>query len=78
MQTTPIIKAVDVAIRECNDQLEQLRVARQALLELGNSNSSSSSAAKPKRFMSAAARARISAAQRARWAVWKRKKKRGY
>ena len=54
-------------------EVEQLNAALMALGSLGNMNGRSRQvrAAKKRRPMSAAARKRIAAAQRARWARWK-------
>ncbi len=55
-------------------EVEQLNAALAALGGLGHANGrpSRSRASKKRRPMSAAARKRIAAAQRARWAKWKR------
>ena len=46
-----------------------------AALQGSRSRSAGSTAIRPRRFMSVAARRRIAAAQRARWAKWKAAKK---
>ncbi len=57
-------------------QLDQLDEAIRALQKLGGSNSkgSESKGVKPRRTMSAAARRKIAAAQRARWAKVRKQK----
>ena len=56
------------------DLASQLRQVDAALSALGRSNGDSSYA-NPKRTLSAAARKKISRAQKARWAAWKAKQK---
>jgi low affinity Fe/Cu permease len=65
----------DKVIAEIDAQIKQLEAARNALL--GLDSGLRSSGRKGRRKMSASARKRIAAAQRARWAKWKKQHKKG-
>lgn len=68
MDNKRIIVAIDSEIR-------QLQHARKVLVSLNRGSRIAGRAVKPRKKMSAAARRRISLAQRARWRKWKAAKK---
>lgn len=68
-----VLRSLGTEIDRRNRELEQLTAARQALTTLAHPRSGNHGSRR--HMMSAAARARISAAQKARWAVWKKKHK---
>jgi hypothetical protein len=58
-------------VKELEQERNRLDEAVQALRKLAGRNQSGNGRVRPMRTMSAAARRRISAAQKARWAKWK-------
>lgn len=73
---TGILQELEATREKLQRELSSIESAIAALRgSNGNSRTSSSNATRPRRFMSVAARRRIAAAQRARWAKWKAAKK---
>jgi peptidoglycan hydrolase CwlO-like protein len=70
-----VVKQLHAERKNLQSQLSKLDAAIQALSRNGSSTTSGTSS-KPRRVLSANARRKIAAAQRARWAEWKAKQKR--
>ena len=71
---TGILQELETARGRLQKELSSIDSAINALRGSG-SRGASGSATRPRRFMSVAARRRIAAAQRVRWAKWKAAKK---
>jgi hypothetical protein len=71
-----IVRALKTQRDRAQSEVERLNAALTALGNLGNGNGRSKRglAASKRKPMSAAARKKIAAAQRARWAKWKKNK----
>jgi hypothetical protein len=66
-----IVNHLETQRKQAQAEVERLDAALAALRGLGKGKSS---AGRPRRVLSVAARRRIAAAQRLRWAAWKAKK----
>ena len=75
MKRTLIKRVVKTLDKERRRLEKDLHGVTAALKAFGKAYRGSSTATRPKRKMSAAARARIAQAQRARWKKWKAKQK---
>lgn len=74
---TGILQELETARGKLQNELSSIESAIAALQgNNGASRSTTGNSTRPRRFMSVAARRRIAAAQRARWAKWKAAKKR--
>jgi hypothetical protein len=71
---TGILQELETARGKLQKELSSIDSAI-AALQGSRSRSAGSTGIRPRRFMSVAARRRIAAAQRARWAKWKAAKK---
>jgi hypothetical protein len=73
---TLVVKQLQVQRNAIEQQLAQINEAVEALKGIGrNGATRMASSAGPRRVMSASARKRIAAAQRARWAKWRKGRK---
>ena len=72
---TIVIKQLQVQRNKIQEQLSQVTAAVEALNGLGGNRVRSATARGPRRVMSASARRRIVAAQKARWAKWRKGQK---
>jgi hypothetical protein len=70
-QLAQVVGRLEVERKRIQNQLERVTNALSAL----NGRRAKASVGPKRRIMSASARARIAAAQRARWAKWKKAKK---
>jgi|HubBroStandDraft_4_1064222.scaffolds.fasta_scaffold07190_2 hypothetical protein len=68
-----VVKSLTVEQKTLQSKLHQVEAAITALRGMGSNGRMAG--ARPKRVLSVAARRRIAAAQRARWAKWKQSKK---
>jgi hypothetical protein len=72
---TGILQELQSERGKLQQELKSIESAIAALQGSNGGRSGGSSSDRPRRFMSVAARRRIAAAQRARWAKWKAAKK---
>jgi len=73
---TGILQELETARGKLQKELSSIDSAIAALQGSNSNRSAGGTATRPRRFMSVAARRRIAAAQRVRWAKWKAAKKR--
>jgi hypothetical protein len=70
-----VVKQLQNQKADIEAQLSKVNAAVAALKGLGNKNGSGAASGRAPRIMSASARRRIAAAQKARWAKWRRAQK---
>lgn len=77
VNVSQILNQLQARRRQAQAELSSLDAAINALRGLNSPNSTGQTAksSRPRRILSAAARKKIAAAQRARWAAWKAKQK---
>ena len=71
---TLVVQQLRAQRNKIQEQLSQVTAAVEGLRGLGKNGGGRATAPGPRRVMSASARKRIAAAQKARWAKWRRSK----